>query len=209
MKDWQKRDGRIHWTKVSIHTKVLDWANRLDPELIQGGERDHNKSKVRIGFENHPDAWPDGVRDYMHRLTRVFHCFTNGFAGGLLRTPRSCSLEPPRLVQQTIGEADSVEPGVLWPGLLRFAVRGCLQHHRRASLGCDRQHLEVWPLGGNGFHFRIGPLGRDWLQFRTRQLRIGMLISGHQGLSKRLPAGEVQRLLRVDFPIALRSVPAR
>jgi hypothetical protein len=30
----------------------------------------------------------------------------------LLRTPRSCSLEPPRLVQQTIGEADSVGPGV-------------------------------------------------------------------------------------------------
>ena len=58
MKDWQKRDGRIHWTKVSIHTKVLDWANRLDPELIQGGERDHNKSKSESDSRTTPMHGP-------------------------------------------------------------------------------------------------------------------------------------------------------
>ena len=38
------------------------------PELVQAGEHNHNKINVRIGFENHPGAWPDGVRYYMHPL---------------------------------------------------------------------------------------------------------------------------------------------
>ena len=38
------------------------------PETIQAGEHNHNKINVRIGFENHPGAWPDGVRYYMHPL---------------------------------------------------------------------------------------------------------------------------------------------
>jgi len=44
-------------------------AQALDengPELIQAGEHNHKKINVRVGFENHPGAWPDGVRYYMH-----------------------------------------------------------------------------------------------------------------------------------------------
>lgn len=40
------------------------------PELIQAGEHNHNKINVRIGFENHPGAWPHGVRYYMHPLSK-------------------------------------------------------------------------------------------------------------------------------------------
>lgn len=38
------------------------------PEVIQAGEHNHNKINVRIGFENHKGAWPDGVRYYAHAL---------------------------------------------------------------------------------------------------------------------------------------------
>ena len=38
------------------------------PEIIQAGEHNHTKINVRIGFENHPGAWPDGVRYYAHSL---------------------------------------------------------------------------------------------------------------------------------------------
>ena len=36
------------------------------PETIQAGQHNHNKINVRIGFENHPGAWPSGVRYYTH-----------------------------------------------------------------------------------------------------------------------------------------------
>lgn len=38
------------------------------PEVIQAGQHNHAKICVRIGFENHPGAWPNGVRYYMHPL---------------------------------------------------------------------------------------------------------------------------------------------
>jgi hypothetical protein len=38
------------------------------PEVIQAGEHNHAKINVRIGFENHPGAWPDGVLYYAHPL---------------------------------------------------------------------------------------------------------------------------------------------
>ena len=38
------------------------------PEVIQAGQHNHNKISVRIGFENHPGAWPNGVRYYVHQL---------------------------------------------------------------------------------------------------------------------------------------------
>lgn len=38
------------------------------PEIIQAGEHNHTKINVRAGFENHPGAWPDGVRYYAHRV---------------------------------------------------------------------------------------------------------------------------------------------
>jgi hypothetical protein len=38
------------------------------PEIIQAGEHNHARTNVRIGFGNHPGAWPDGVRYYAHAV---------------------------------------------------------------------------------------------------------------------------------------------
>ena len=38
------------------------------PELIQAGQHNHNKINTRVAFENHPGAWPDGIRFYWHPL---------------------------------------------------------------------------------------------------------------------------------------------
>jgi hypothetical protein len=36
------------------------------PEVIQAGEHNHARTNVRIGFENHPGAWPGGVQYFAH-----------------------------------------------------------------------------------------------------------------------------------------------
>jgi len=36
------------------------------PEIIMAGQHNHNKTNVRIGFDNHPGAWPSGVRYFTH-----------------------------------------------------------------------------------------------------------------------------------------------
>lgn len=41
------------------------------PEVIQAGQHNHDKISVRIGFENHPGAWPSGVRYYAHPIGRI------------------------------------------------------------------------------------------------------------------------------------------
>ena len=38
------------------------------PEIIQAGNQNYTKTNVRIGFQHHPGAWPDGVRYYAHSL---------------------------------------------------------------------------------------------------------------------------------------------
>jgi hypothetical protein len=38
------------------------------PEIIQAGEHNYTRTNVRIGFENHPGAWPGGVLYYTHTL---------------------------------------------------------------------------------------------------------------------------------------------
>jgi hypothetical protein len=38
------------------------------PEIIQAGTHNHNRTNVRIGFSNHPGAWPDGVSYYAHPI---------------------------------------------------------------------------------------------------------------------------------------------
>lgn len=46
-------------------------AERLEedgPELIQAGQHNHNKVNTRVAFENHPGAWPGGIRFYAHGL---------------------------------------------------------------------------------------------------------------------------------------------
>jgi hypothetical protein len=38
------------------------------PEIIQAGQHNHQSTVVRIGFHNHPGAFPDGVRYYTHEI---------------------------------------------------------------------------------------------------------------------------------------------
>jgi hypothetical protein len=38
------------------------------PQIIQAGQHNHVSTMVRIGFANHPGAFPHGVRYYMHPL---------------------------------------------------------------------------------------------------------------------------------------------
>jgi hypothetical protein len=57
-----------HIAIVRPSEKPASVLDENGPELIQAGEHNHNKINVRIGFENHPGAWPDGVRYYMHTL---------------------------------------------------------------------------------------------------------------------------------------------
>lgn len=42
------------------------------PQIIQAGQHNHNSTVVRIGFENHPGAFPGRVRYYVHRLAGQF-----------------------------------------------------------------------------------------------------------------------------------------
>ncbi len=38
------------------------------PQIIQAGTHNHNSTVVRIGFANHPGAFPHGVRYYVHSV---------------------------------------------------------------------------------------------------------------------------------------------
>jgi hypothetical protein len=38
------------------------------PQIIQAGTHNHNNTNVRIGFNSHPGAWPDGVAYYAHPI---------------------------------------------------------------------------------------------------------------------------------------------
>jgi len=50
-------------SEKSAHALEVD-----GPEVIMAGQHNHNKICVRIGFENHPGAFPNGVRYYSHTL---------------------------------------------------------------------------------------------------------------------------------------------
>ena len=58
--------GHIAVVRPSIKSaKALE---ENGPEITQAGEHNHAKTNVRLGFENHPRAWPDGVVYYIHNL---------------------------------------------------------------------------------------------------------------------------------------------
>jgi hypothetical protein len=58
--------GHIAVVRPSIKSKKSLEDN--GPEIIQAGEHNHAKTNVRLGFENHPGAWPGGVLYFMHAL---------------------------------------------------------------------------------------------------------------------------------------------
>ncbi len=50
-------------SKRSMDTLLAD-----GPELIQAGQHNHNRVNARVAFENHPGAFPDGIRYYAHSI---------------------------------------------------------------------------------------------------------------------------------------------
>jgi len=45
-----------------------DTLNADGPELIQAGQHNHDRINARVAFENHPGAFPDGIRYYVHPI---------------------------------------------------------------------------------------------------------------------------------------------
>ena len=67
---YQNPDRHVpgHIAVVRPSTKSARALEENGPEIIQAGEHNHTKTNVRLGFENHPGAWPGGVLYYMHAL---------------------------------------------------------------------------------------------------------------------------------------------
>jgi hypothetical protein len=67
---YQNPDRHIpgHIAIVRPSKKSEQTLEENGPEIVQAGEHNHNKINVRVGFENHPGAWPDGVRYFVHAL---------------------------------------------------------------------------------------------------------------------------------------------
>jgi hypothetical protein len=57
-----------HIAIVRPSEKSFEALQRDGPQIIQAGIHNHASTVVRIGFLNHPGAWPDGVRYYVHTL---------------------------------------------------------------------------------------------------------------------------------------------
>jgi hypothetical protein len=58
-----------HIAIVRPSQKSLPALQRDGPQIIQAGIHNHASTVVRIGFLNHPGAWPDGVRYYVRTLS--------------------------------------------------------------------------------------------------------------------------------------------
>jgi hypothetical protein len=67
---YQNPDGHVpgHIAVVRPSQKSAKSLSENGPEIIQAGERNHAKTNVRLGFDNHPGAWPGGVLYYVHAL---------------------------------------------------------------------------------------------------------------------------------------------
>ncbi len=57
-----------HIAVVRPSEKSFEALQHDGPQIIQAGIHNHASTVVRIGFLNHPGAWPDGVRYYVHTL---------------------------------------------------------------------------------------------------------------------------------------------
>jgi hypothetical protein len=57
-----------HIAIVRPSEKSLTALQESGPQIIQAGNHNHASTSVRIGFLNHPGAWPDGVLYYTHSL---------------------------------------------------------------------------------------------------------------------------------------------
>ena len=59
-----------HVAIVRPSEKSLRVLQEDGPRIIQAGNHNHASSNVRIGFGNHPGAWPAGVQYYVHAVTQ-------------------------------------------------------------------------------------------------------------------------------------------
>lgn len=57
-----------HIAIVRPSEKSLKALQGDGPQIIQAGNHNHASTIVRVGFVNHPGAWPDGVLYYVHSL---------------------------------------------------------------------------------------------------------------------------------------------
>jgi hypothetical protein len=57
-----------HVAIVRPSEKSLQALEQDGPQIIQAGQHNHASTVVRIGFANHPGAFPHGVRYYSHPL---------------------------------------------------------------------------------------------------------------------------------------------
>jgi len=57
-----------HVAIVRPSRRSLETLNADGPELIQAGQHNHNRINARVAFENHPGAFPDGIRYYAHTV---------------------------------------------------------------------------------------------------------------------------------------------
>ena len=57
-----------HIAIVRPSGKSLRALREDGPQIIQAGNENYTSTSVRIGFQHHPGAWPDGVRYYVHLL---------------------------------------------------------------------------------------------------------------------------------------------
>jgi hypothetical protein len=57
-----------HIAIVRPAEKSLSDLKQDGPQIIQAGQHNHRSTVVRLGFRNHPGAFPDGVRYYEHEL---------------------------------------------------------------------------------------------------------------------------------------------
>ena len=65
-----EKDLPGHIAIVRPSEKSLQALRRDGPQIIQAGIHNHVSTIVRVGFLNHPGAWPNGVRYYLHTLAR-------------------------------------------------------------------------------------------------------------------------------------------
>jgi len=65
-----EKDLPGHIAIIRPSEKSLQALRRDGPQIIQAGIHNHASTIVRVGFLNHPGAWPDGVRYYLHTLPR-------------------------------------------------------------------------------------------------------------------------------------------
>jgi hypothetical protein len=57
-----------HVAIVRPSQKSLPALERDGPQIIQAGQHNHTSTVVRMGFANHPGAFPHGVRYYVHSV---------------------------------------------------------------------------------------------------------------------------------------------